>query len=1224
MTTSTTSGKNPNNVSVSREDAKCSTGTCWLMKGKIQLVPLRYGLVNGTALDPSSEIPVPYKLGTRPLGIRLLRDGWLYVIDSQNGELSEYRISDGLVSAMLWQGTEVQSDTRDQPIKKPVLTFSTRSTLYVTYSEVQWTAKKCRQVLKSKSERKFFMQAVDLSKANCETGGPSLLTPALAERWLAEVATARVQSEQKAKDDAELKAVVDAENAERRKRNEPEIQGNMLPPVTVHATPENERKPYLWEMPERFRESSMNSLSGCIEAEYRQDVLYLVVEDHIGVLRDLANYQDHVVDWIETWAKGGTQEGANERDYLLACYIESLTQLTKQDMGGLADASDDPDIKLMLGDLEKMQEPAQETTRQAMLDYLNRGGLPTPSKGSPVPPELARLQKESLDDAMRMTQYQGPSGDYMAQSRGIEDTDRRYYTREHFKVSPQDFVDKHFEALLKLGKQQDRRIKDVLNGAKMGQRGVNDLIDRESMDNALFEHRASIERWNKLLDRITADRTTMLCAGRFHKTAWYYDPQNTKQVGQAFATEYASLKDICRSDEACDAILKYIETAPQFSRPMFYALPYSEQTTVWVQYAFAQAAGITLFNNLPEHLKSLKDIEENRLPALDQLPEDTRAVADAAQQTMSPALNRGVEKVLADFDQVLKGQAMPDLDQLFRNLPKALPTRILDAAKREGVTFSVASDAEKQALKSALKDLFEEKEHLKKLNRERKQVKGTTGHKSPRAQQLQADIEIAQKQLAGTEARLASGISPISELPDSSVRVYGATPVRAGITVVFPPANQQEISGLMKNFRNGVKAAPKQNLMGDGAALLLFIAQAVNLGQVIKETLSQTKNKQVWTAVVNAAAATGAAGFAAAQGIFDTALTARSSVLATGLQSNSLSGVQVQMGKLHLGLGFMTYFLGIYAAAASFKGYRSSWEQAVRSGNGLAQTGATLQMLGSGGLVASNAYGLGQTVLTTYTVLAAEQGAARTAAWAASGVRLSSVFFRANLVGALFTGLELGGTWLYNRYNTTPHDEWLESTPWGLTLGKRKNLTLIEYQRLLKIMIRTPSVHVGKNEYDSFWKNLLYQVKIGDIHLILAGLKYSDFQKPLSGSAAYDLKIGAFRITTTLQDRGRNSEQWDDVSKLVESSLCRVEGEKLILCLQYPEKPERAIGVAREELFLAVNITPLNDVGETHYIRLNPRSDGDFPVVSTRPTKSPSLLTVDLMTLEHTQHAEAS
>jgi hypothetical protein len=114
------------------------------------------------------------------------------------------------------------------------------------------------------------------------------------------------------------------------------------------------------------------------------------------------------------------------------------------------------------------------------------------------------LHKEALEDALYMVRYQGASADYAAATHDIEDTDRRYYTREHFKTSPQDFVEEHFEALIKLGKEQDRRIRDVLNGAKMGQRGINDLIDREAMDNALFAHRQSLQRWNTLLEHITA------------------------------------------------------------------------------------------------------------------------------------------------------------------------------------------------------------------------------------------------------------------------------------------------------------------------------------------------------------------------------------------------------------------------------------------------------------------------------------------------------------------------------------------------------------------------------------------------------------------------------------------------------------------------------------------------------------------------------------------------
>jgi hypothetical protein len=1225
MSTSSPAGKNPNHVNVSRDDAKNSMGTCPLMKSQVQLVPLRYGLVDGTALDPSNEIPVPYTLGTRPLGIRLLRDGWLYVIDGQKGELSEYRLTDGLVSAMLWQGKEVHSDVREQPINKPVLTYSKRHELHVSYSEIQWTAKKCHQVIKSQSERKFFMQAVDLGQANCETGGPGLLTPAQAERWLAEAATARLRSEQIARDEAADKALQEAQNAERRKRGEPEEKATLIPTVNVYGTPENERIPYLWEMPERFRESSMSPLSGCIEEEYRHDVLYLVVEDSIGVLRDLANYQDQVADWIDTWAKGGSQERANERDYLLACYIESLTQLTREEIDGLADASDDPAIKRMLGDLDNMQEPEQGTTRQTIVEYLNKGGLPTPPKGSPVPPELARLQKEALDDAMHMARYQGSAPDYTASGRNIEDTDRRYYTREHFEEAPQDFVETHFEALLKLGKEQDRRIKDVLDGARMGQRGINDLIDRDAMDSALFQHRQSLKRWNTLLDNITADRTALLCAGRFHKSAWYYDPQNAEQVGQCFATEYACLKDICRSDEACEVILQYLEKEPQFSRPMFYTLPYSQQTALWVQYAFAPAAGMTLFNNLSEYLKSLQDIEKNRLPALDRLPDDTRAVADAAQQTMTPALNRGIEKVLADFDQVLKGQPMPDLDQLFRRLPKALPTRILDAARREGVTFTVASEAEKAALGRTLKDLFEEKAHLQTLNRERNKVKQTRGHKSPQAQQLQVEIAIARQQLSGTEARLAGALSPIGDLPGNSVRLYGATPVRAGITVVFPPASQQEIAGLMRNYRSGVKAAPKLNLMGDGAALLLFVVQALNLRQVFAETLATSKNPRTWRPFWNAFMATGAAGFAAAQGVFDTALSARSSVLAKGLQNHAVAHVQVQMGKLHIGLGGMTYFLGVFAAGASLTSYRGSWEQAVRSGNDGAQIGVIMSMAGSGGLLATNSYGLGNTLYSAYTVVAAEQGAVRSAAWAASGIRLSRVFFRANLAGVLFTALELGGNYVYNHYNISAHDQWLQSTPWGQDANKRQVLSLAEYQNALIAIVQAPSVQVGRVEYDSWWKNLLLRAQVGDIHLLLPGLDTAAFLAPLGGKPSHQLWIGAYRINKIRVDRAQTSERWEILSEPVDAGLRRVDDNQIILCVRYPEARERIIGKTGEELMLVVAIQSTHASGlpqqSTHYIRLDPRGDGAFPSVSqVPPSPHAPLLPVEPLMLELAAH----
>jgi hypothetical protein len=376
--------------------------------------------------------------------------------------------------------------------------------------------------------------------------------------------------------------------------------------------------------------------------------------------------------------------------------------------------------------------------------------------------------------------------------------------------------------------------------------------------------------------------------------------------------------------------------------------------------------------------------------------------------------------------------------------------------------------------------------------------------------------------------------------------------------------------------------------------------------------------------VVSAAVATSAVGFAAAQGVFDTALTARSSLLAKGLQNHAAAHVQVQMGKLHIGLGAGTYAFGVVAASLSLHSYQGNWEQAVRSGNDRAQRGAIASMAGSGGLLASNLYGLRNTVNAAYTVLVAEQGAARTAAWAASGARLSSVFFRANLAGALFTALELGGSYYYNKYNTSAHDQWLQATPWGLDPSKRQALSLTQYQHALVALMQAPSVQVGHVEEDVWWKNLLLGAKVGDIHLLLPGLDTTAFLAPMEGRPSHQLYLGAYRITTARTDRVRTTERWEILSELVEARLRRVEGDQMILCVDYPPPHERMVGTS-EELMLVVVIQSTDASGRpqqrTYCIRLDPKASGAFPAVDqVPPPPHAPLLQVEPLLLELVSH----
>ncbi|MGG7675062.1 toxin VasX [Pseudomonas sp. WC2] len=1174
---------------------------CPLRQTHVQLLPLAYGLVERPH-DPAAELQLPYALTARPMGIRRLRDGWLYIIDSLNGELYEYRVLDGIITALLHQGKTVTEDQRAVIEERPALIFSRKSTLYVNFAEVQLSAAKCRQVLDSTEEREHFMQAVDLGPVNCVVGGKDLLTVEQTKRWLAEVVVG-----------TELLADLDA---------------TRMPAVQVSDAPEHEREPYLWENPQRFRAAHIGEFLGRVRGPYQDDTLFLLVNDDLGVMRDLAEYQDVLVGWVAEWSNTDN----NERDYLLASYIESLSQLGAEDFESLAKASEDPRAKAFYAELEQLPEPDRENTRKALVEYLNQGGKVEPASDA-ASAELQALREKALDESLALNHFDGVAPDFSAHARVTAEADRRFYTRAYFvEVAPDDFVERHLSALVQLGKDQDRRMRDVLDGPILsGKRGINDLIDRPAMDEVLNRHRDNLGRWNRLLERITADRTQLLVAGHFHRSAWYYDAQVSAQLPQAFSAEYACLKDLCRSDEASEKMLGYLEQHPELTRTVFYTLPLRLQTQQAGQYSPLFNAGMAMFNNLPDWLAKLKSIEQPHLPALDDLPEPTRAIADAVQDTYSPALNLGLNRALEGFD--LSGEKIPELEELFQRLPKALRLRLFDAAKTSGVTFTVASPAEQSALQAAIKELLREREYLKTLNRERNQIthnKNRPGHKTPRAVELQEEIVRVRAQLNVFEGRLAAALSPIEELPDRSAGLYGATPARAGVTVVFPPAQQGELRSLLGNIRMGVSGVSAGSLVKtEGMGLVVVLVQVVNLVGVFREVRRQARNERVWKPFAEAVAATGAAGFTAAQSLADTALKARSTLLVAGFQPQALQNVHVQMGKLHIGLGFFTYSFGLVSSAVSLKKQQQNWQQAIRSGNQSAQDAAALTTLGAGGMVTVNAYGLSHTVHATFTVLTAPNQAARTAAWAAAGTRLSSVFFRFNLAGALFTVLELSGTWLYNRYNLSAHDKWLKITPWSRDAEMRGDHSLDDYQSYLAFLIHAPYAQLGPNSHDSWLKNVLFKAKPSDIHLVLPRLTLSDLLPPLGGKSKYRLGLGAHLVSVPLHSRGTLRERKDVISDEVVSSVRIVESttKGLVLCLQYPVDPSFEFTPAKETLELAVCIQSVNAKGEwasrTRVIHLDPRGDGHFSVVAPELVKEkPPVLLVETQYLELADHAE--
>lgn len=1059
--------------------------TCPLLGGKVQLLPLRYGLVE--ELEPG--VAMPYSLTARPLGIRLLRNGYLYVLDGETLQLDEYEFRDF-------------GDT----ITGGKLEYETDRTLYVCFSEVEWTAAKRAQVTESEEDRDAFMQAVDLSGANpVNGGGQHLITTAQAEEWVAEFA-----------EDAQLEV--------------PE-EGY-----------EHEARPYHWENEPYYHKSRLGKLLKQHGVEDRCEALCLIVRDDIGVMRDLAQFQDEVVDWVEEWAT--ENEGRTERDYLLACYIESLSQLKGASLDDLRQVSEDPAVQAMWDDVAAMEEPRQGEVRETLLDFLNRdsntGELPQPYDPD-LPAELKERLQEIRGEANRSNAYEIASR--------LQEEVRRYYVEESLSESlGRDFVERHGDALLAMKQQHNERLRALLEGSSIGERGINELIDRERMDAFLAEQRPRLQRWNATLDALSADRADMLCSNRFHTAAWYFDAQNADQVHEGFKAQYGCLKDICRSDEATERAADWLEEVPHYDRPLFHTLPLADQSDFIGQFSTIANAGYGAVLKAEDLWSELDSIESGQLPAVDQLPEDTRVIAESAHQPLAPAISRGIAQVMDEFHQSINRDTVPDLEELFRRLPKVLPARILDAAHRTGASFVVASREELASFQRTMQRVLALREELSAIRRRRNTVKATAGHRSPEAQSLLEEFKRLRQELQTVhEPELARALSPVEELPDDAIRIAGAAPGRAGLTLVLPAAQQAEVGGLIRNIRQGVAAAPKANLVGDGLGLLVFAAQLSTLVETFSQYRVRRGTDQAVTLrdLGKVVVATSSAGFLAAQGIMDTALSARSKALVNALDVSGAQGVSAALGKLHIFLGGFTYLFGSIASYSSLSNRYGTWQEAVRSGKNSAQGAAMASMVGAGGMLGANAYGLTHTLHTGFSV------AFRGVEWATAGARLGSVFWRFNLAGALFSVLELGGSWLYNHYSTSRHDEWLLSTPWSQDAGQARDDSLQTYQSRLQAIAQAPRLNVSIEEFESWWKNRLEGPKSVDFYFSLPSIGSQDLIAPFGGKPATILSLACYQVRSNAGPGPR--EFWYPATSQVDRQLALEDQAPLTLGFPRPE-----------------------------------------------------------------------
>ena len=342
-------------------------GSCPLTKKDMQLVPARYAYaeepVEGSAVDPA--FPGDF----RPIGIRTIRDGYLYLFHSDAPDiLQEYQVTDGgAVRKKLWEGDDATQDQRDGIPDTPGIIVPRHGAVHVLYSDTQLTAKKCSMLIAWSDYRSQVMRRVSLSSFCPEKGSKNLLTKAALEDTLVH---------------AEPQTEADAEST---------------------AFP-------AWYWAEDTVSDSAEPFAHRLSA-YEDDHAYLIVDDLVGQINDLLDAwrvaDTRHNDWLET----------EDARFYSASFINGLVELDDNRLSDLAtafaEAEDDPQTAAALARI-KAATPEQKARLKALIEEQreyhlselavasNHRGLPTSGTAQQAINEY-QAEAQSLADELEVT-----------------------------------------------------------------------------------------------------------------------------------------------------------------------------------------------------------------------------------------------------------------------------------------------------------------------------------------------------------------------------------------------------------------------------------------------------------------------------------------------------------------------------------------------------------------------------------------------------------------------------------------------------------------------------------------------------------------------------------------------------------------------------------------------------------------------------------------------------
>ncbi|MCF5710317.1 hypothetical protein GIV19_24005 [Pseudomonas syringae] len=966
----------------SHVDTRSNANTCPPPTHNIQLLPLRYGRVERLQSQHDSALYTGLK---RPLGLRLLRDGYLYVIDESSGYLHEYRVEQGVPTKLLWQGPEVVQDIRQNTTGEHALIFAKDTTLCVAYSELQWTAAKCAHVLGSAADRFYFMQKVDLAEADCLEGGVHLRVEKQIREQLAELA-------------------------------EPPAPQCLIPDM-----PDEERRDYAWEHLPLFREAHIGELKHALNATYEKSHLYLVLEDSIGILRDLAEEQDTIVGWIEEWR----ERNDNETRFLTATYIDTLMTV-----GDTNARQVKPDSTLM--------KKTTSQQRSHIYDYLN-----------------ARNQWRR-EKSLGPEQVANTPGQYSSMRGDV------YQERPQTRFARLDMDNKQSQMASSLGdklhgeleddiKALDEHSQGLLNGVGLGSRGINDLIRHDEMQRYLSQERSHLKRWTQRLDDITHDRGRLFTQGEFYRSAWYFDPDHPDQLKSALAMELNCTRDLCRTEESLQKVSDYFHDNPHYVLPVFYGrlnLDFlrskSGDLIKWLDDVRNFGAALA---DAQDRITKVSHIMGYHWTNSLNLPAVARPLHQAVIASYIPSIALRMNHWLEEMHSRLNDtEVRQHLNTFSKQNNRAQRLGALVAMQQEAVTLSVANETDVQKYRDAFvrlnhliaaeNDLIRERTRLSKLSSKRSLT-------SAQRNALVYDRQYNQQQLLQTRNELAAVRHELERAITPTGRpINGSIGVKLNISDAQLRVLDDEIArlrtGPIRGY--GTSGAAWNAFKGSWFPLLALTLQIRNLGEAWAVWGKSEGNRSVKEIGIFTGALV--APVAAALSIYQSVHIAIVDNVLRSLATNpagTAGGLfAVRLGKLGLGLGGIIAPLGFISGVGTTWSNWEKWQTAWSSGTRDEKIGASMALAGDIGSTGVNAlltasagkelYGL---IREVRTAPAAERKLVASLAWVTRGARFLQFWTSMNPWGLIFTALQLGGESLYNYFNLDDQQRWLLGSLWG-------------------------------------------------------------------------------------------------------------------------------------------------------------------------------------------------